>query len=57
MIDNISNAVIITMPMNTPLSRNGSLKKKDKTNLANPVSIKLKVKNILKPSSTLELAR
>ncbi len=55
-IDSNSIAVIITIKINTQLSVNGSLKKKDKTNLESPVKVKLSVKNILNPSSILDAA-
>jgi len=54
MIESNSNAVIITIAINTPLSINGGLKKNDKMNLVKPESIKLKVRNILNPSSIFD---
>ena len=56
MIESNSTAVIITIAINTRLSVNGGLKKKDKTNFEIPVTIKLNVKNILKPLSMLDAA-
>ncbi len=56
MIESNSNAVIITIAINIPLSVNGGLKKKDKTNFESPVKTKPSVKNILKPSSILDAA-
>lgn len=53
-IESNSIAVIITIAINIKLSANGGLNKKDKTNFEIPVTIKLNVKNILKPSSTLD---
>ena len=54
--DSNSIAVIITIAINTQLSVNGSLKKKDKTNFESPVKAKPSVKNILNPSSMLDVA-
>ena len=51
MIESNSIAVIITIAINIPLSVNGGLKNKDKTNFEIPVKTKLIVKKILKPSS------
>ncbi len=56
MIESNSKAVIITIAINIPLSVNGGLKKKDKTNFEIPVKTKLNVKDILNPSSILDAA-
>jgi hypothetical protein len=55
-IESNSKAVIITITINTPLSVNGGLKKKDKIYFEIPVKTKLSVKKILKASSIFDAA-